>query len=37
MNYETITILVAIASAFYGPWLLDCLIREIRIQRAHYA
>ena len=36
MNEVTI-ILIAIATAFYGPWLLDCLIREIRIQRAHYA
>ena len=36
MNEVTI-ILLAIAIAFYGPWLLDSLIREIRIQRGHYA
>jgi hypothetical protein len=36
MNEVTI-ILTCFAAIAYGPWLLDCLVREIRIRRAHYA
>ncbi len=36
MNAETIAILIFFAIAFYGQWLLDIVIREIRVQHAHY-
>lgn len=36
MNEVTI-ILSCFAVIAYGPWLLDCVIREIKIQRGHYA
>ncbi len=33
---EVAIILICFAVIAYGPWLLDCAVREIRIQHAHY-
>jgi len=36
MNEATLVILF-LAAVFYGPWLTDCLVREIKSRKAHYA
>ena len=37
MNAETTIVLISIAVIAYGPWLVETIVREYRVRKAHYA